>query len=265
MEDEKKNVPEEERDGAVITENNGERIYCLTIIGQIEGHYALGEGQKATKYEHLIPLLVSVEQSEDVDGQLDWGTSEEEMWKDPKSAAAKIKEKLKTLKSDNFKLLDEVDNAIDEIYETWPKADKAVRAAITVRDRMLQNFHEQMLADIKLAGKTAPVETIKNMLKGQRGDTSDYFRTLAEAEEALRKTAAALDRAWKAELAYGNLFALKAAKKHGDKSLDDLDPGKGDDPYDPNIPPLSGPETGTDNDNGGESWTRGKPGEGWRQ
>ncbi len=70
MDDEKKNGTEEERDGAVITENNGEKIYCLTIIGQIEGHYALGEGQKATKYEHLIPLLVSVEQSEDVDGLL---------------------------------------------------------------------------------------------------------------------------------------------------------------------------------------------------
>lgn len=61
---------ENEKDGAVITEKNGERIYCLTVIGQIEGHYALGEGQKATKYEHLIPLLVSVEQSEDVDGLL---------------------------------------------------------------------------------------------------------------------------------------------------------------------------------------------------
>lgn len=61
---------EKEHDGGVITENNGEKIYCLTVIGQIEGHYALGDGQKATKYEHLIPLLVSVEQSEDVDGLL---------------------------------------------------------------------------------------------------------------------------------------------------------------------------------------------------
>ena len=205
------------------------------------------------------------DQSEDVDGQLDWGTSEEEMWKDPKSAAAKIKEKLKTLKSDNFKLLDEVDKAIDEIYETWPKADKAVLRAINARKVMLDKFHTCLVEDIKILGPDASDYNLDIMLKKQRGDTSDYFRTLAEAEEALRKTAAALDRAWKAELAYGNLFALKAAKKHGDKSLDDLDPGKGDDPYDPNIPPLSGPETGTDNDNGGESWTRGKPGEGWRQ
>ena len=61
---------EKDHDGGVITEKNGEKIYCLTVIGQIEGHYALGDGQKATKYEHLIPLLVSVEQSEEVDGLL---------------------------------------------------------------------------------------------------------------------------------------------------------------------------------------------------
>lgn len=67
--DEEKNE-NKEHDGGVITENGGEKIYCLTVIGQIEGHYALGEGQKATKYEHLIPLLVSIEQSEDVDGLL---------------------------------------------------------------------------------------------------------------------------------------------------------------------------------------------------
>lgn len=58
------------KSGSVISEKNGECIHCLTVIGQIEGHYALGEGQKATKYEHVIPLLVSVEQSEDVDGLL---------------------------------------------------------------------------------------------------------------------------------------------------------------------------------------------------
>jgi ATP-dependent protease ClpP protease subunit len=45
-------------------------IHCLSIIGQIEGHYLLGEGQKATKYEHLIPLLVSIEQDEDIKGLL---------------------------------------------------------------------------------------------------------------------------------------------------------------------------------------------------
>ncbi len=57
--------------GAATTETeSGERIHCLTIIGQIEGHYALTDNQKVTKYEHLIPLLVSIEQSREVDGVL---------------------------------------------------------------------------------------------------------------------------------------------------------------------------------------------------
>ena len=58
--------------GSVVTENGreGERIHCLSIIGQIEGHYLLGESQKATKYEHVIPLLVNVEENRDVDGLL---------------------------------------------------------------------------------------------------------------------------------------------------------------------------------------------------
>ena len=46
------------------------RIYCISIIGQIEGHYALPEGQKATKYEHIVPMLVDIEQSDEVDGLL---------------------------------------------------------------------------------------------------------------------------------------------------------------------------------------------------
>ena len=57
-------------DGGVIASEDGEDIYCLTIIGQIEGHYLLGEGQKATKYEHIIPRLVAVEESPEVDGML---------------------------------------------------------------------------------------------------------------------------------------------------------------------------------------------------
>ena len=56
--------------GSVITASDGALIHCLTIIGQIEGHYLLGEGQKATKYEHIIPLLVSIEESEEIDGML---------------------------------------------------------------------------------------------------------------------------------------------------------------------------------------------------
>jgi len=54
-----------------VTAGEGESaIHCLSIIGQIEGHYALGDGQKATKYEHLIPLLVSLEENKEVKGLL---------------------------------------------------------------------------------------------------------------------------------------------------------------------------------------------------
>jgi len=56
--------------GGVSLSNSMESIHCMTIIGQIEGHYALGEREKATKYEHIIPLLVSIEESESVEGLL---------------------------------------------------------------------------------------------------------------------------------------------------------------------------------------------------
>lgn len=45
-------------------------IHTLTVIGQIEGHYALDPSQKTTKYEHLIPLIAALEQSRDVRGVL---------------------------------------------------------------------------------------------------------------------------------------------------------------------------------------------------
>lgn len=64
------NNENKELDGAIITENKNSRIHCLSIIGQIEGHYMLGEGQKATKYEHIIPLLVSIEEDDEIDGLL---------------------------------------------------------------------------------------------------------------------------------------------------------------------------------------------------
>ena len=59
-----------DRSASVAVKNGEESIYCLSIIGQIEGHYLLPEGQKATKYEQLIPLLVSVEENSDFDGIL---------------------------------------------------------------------------------------------------------------------------------------------------------------------------------------------------
>ncbi|WP_329602919.1 ClpP family protease [Terrilactibacillus tamarindi] len=45
-------------------------IHCLTIIGQIEGHLALPPKNKTTKYEHLIPQLVAIEQSKQIEGLL---------------------------------------------------------------------------------------------------------------------------------------------------------------------------------------------------
>ena len=45
-------------------------IHTLTIVGQIEGHQELPSNAKATKYEHVLPLLAAVEESEDVDGLL---------------------------------------------------------------------------------------------------------------------------------------------------------------------------------------------------
>ena len=59
-----------EKSGSTLAKNARESIHCLSIIGQIEGHYILPEGQKATKYEHIIPLLVSIEEDDEVDGVL---------------------------------------------------------------------------------------------------------------------------------------------------------------------------------------------------
>ena len=56
--------------GGSVAENARERFECIPIIGQIEGHYFLPEGQKATKYEQIIPMLVSIEESDEVDGLL---------------------------------------------------------------------------------------------------------------------------------------------------------------------------------------------------
>jgi len=63
-------LDEIERSGGVRVKSPEESIHCLSIIGQIEGHYFLPEGQKATKYEHIIPLLVSIEEDANVDGVL---------------------------------------------------------------------------------------------------------------------------------------------------------------------------------------------------
>ena len=56
--------------GSVLTSHKDSIIHCLTIIGQIEGHYILPSQNKTTKYEHVIPLLVSIEEDERIDGLL---------------------------------------------------------------------------------------------------------------------------------------------------------------------------------------------------
>lgn len=57
-------------DGILSIKGARETIQSLAVIGQIEGHYALTDGQKATKYEHVLPTLVAVEENEEIDGLL---------------------------------------------------------------------------------------------------------------------------------------------------------------------------------------------------
>ncbi len=45
-------------------------IHCLTIVGQIEGHQVLPEDSKSTKYEHVMPQLAAIEESDEIDGLL---------------------------------------------------------------------------------------------------------------------------------------------------------------------------------------------------
>ena len=73
-----KNDPEmkqEEREqvvelGSDITKSSKGNIYTLTIIGQVEGHQVLPETAKTTKYEHVLPLLAGIEESDEIDGLL---------------------------------------------------------------------------------------------------------------------------------------------------------------------------------------------------
>lgn len=59
-----------EETGSVITDNGRHRIHCMTIVGQIEGHYVLPPESKSTKYEHMIPQLVGVDESTEIEGLL---------------------------------------------------------------------------------------------------------------------------------------------------------------------------------------------------
>ena len=73
--DENKNENHSERDnieqlGSDLSKTSKGNIYTLTIIGQIEGHQVLPETVKTTKYEHILPLLAGLEESEEIDGLL---------------------------------------------------------------------------------------------------------------------------------------------------------------------------------------------------
>jgi ATP-dependent protease ClpP protease subunit len=56
--------------GSVTLPNAKHSVHCLNIIGQIEGHYILPADNKTTKYEHIIPTIVSVEQDTSIEGLL---------------------------------------------------------------------------------------------------------------------------------------------------------------------------------------------------
>ena len=56
--------------GSDITKGKDGSIYTLTIIGQVEGHQVLPENCKTTKYEHVLPLLAGIEESDEIDGLL---------------------------------------------------------------------------------------------------------------------------------------------------------------------------------------------------
>ena len=56
--------------GSDITKSSKGNIYTLTIIGQVEGHQVLPETAKTTKYEHVLPLLAGIEESDEIEGLL---------------------------------------------------------------------------------------------------------------------------------------------------------------------------------------------------
>ena len=56
--------------GSDFTKGDKGNIYTLTIIGQVEGHQVLPETAKTTKYEHVLPLLAGIEESDEIEGLL---------------------------------------------------------------------------------------------------------------------------------------------------------------------------------------------------
>ncbi len=65
------NLFDQIKECASVTTSNGEHtIQCLTVIGEIEGHVVSSSQNKTTKYEHIIPQLVAIEESPDIQGLL---------------------------------------------------------------------------------------------------------------------------------------------------------------------------------------------------
>jgi ATP-dependent protease ClpP protease subunit len=56
--------------GSAMTRTAHGNVYCLSVIGQIEGHTTASNQTKTTKYEHILPLLAKLEESDEVDGIL---------------------------------------------------------------------------------------------------------------------------------------------------------------------------------------------------
>ena len=56
--------------GSITTAKGKHVIHCLTVVGQIEGHYILPPQNKTTKYEHVIPQLVAIEEAPEIEGLL---------------------------------------------------------------------------------------------------------------------------------------------------------------------------------------------------
>lgn len=69
-EENNKELAEIKEMGSVAAVNGKHKIFCLTIIGEIEGHNVLPEQSKTTKYEHVIPQLVAIEESTEIEGVL---------------------------------------------------------------------------------------------------------------------------------------------------------------------------------------------------
>lgn len=73
--DEKRDSEQKKQDqivelGTDLTKGHKGNIYTLTIIGQVEGHQVLPDTVKTTKYEHILPLLAGIEESDEIDGLL---------------------------------------------------------------------------------------------------------------------------------------------------------------------------------------------------